>query len=63
MENKFHIGKKALRDEEKLLVTSSCSFSHNFFHGYISYARQNVALGGTGLKVIPLSNKLWQPKL
>ena len=47
---------------EKLLVTSNFSFSHNVLCSYISLVRQNVVLGGNGLKVFsfvphnPLSN-------
>ena len=50
MKNKCHIGSKALREKEKLLVTSNFSFSHSVFHSYISLVRQNAALCGNGLK-------------
>ena len=43
------MGWKALREKEKLLVTSNFSFPHNVFQSYISLVRQNAALCGTGL--------------
>ena len=49
MINKYHIGKKTLWEKEKLLVPSNFSFSHNVFHSYISFVRQNEALYGYGL--------------
>ena len=49
MENKCHMGWKLW--EEKLLVTSDFSFSHNVFYSYISLERQNVVLCGNGLNI------------
>ena len=49
MENKCHTWWKTLWEKGKLLVTSNFSFSHNFFHSYISLVRRNAALCGNGL--------------
>ena len=43
-------------EKEKLLVTSSFSFSHYVFHSYISLVPQNAALCGNGL-INPFPNK------
>ena len=39
MENKYHIRLKILREKEKLLVTSNCSFSQDVFNSYICHRR------------------------
>ena len=52
MKNKCLIGYKTLLEKEKLLVTSNFSFSHNVFHSYISFVRQNAVFSGTGLMYI-----------
>ena len=44
-----------LRENEKLLVTSNFSFSHNVFFSYISLVRQNMTLCGNGLNQLDLS--------
>ena len=48
MKNKCHLGQKTVGEKEKLLVSSNFSFSHNVFHSYISFVRQNVVLCGNG---------------
>ena len=44
---KCHIAQKTLREKEILLVTSKWTLSHNVFHSYIYFVRQNAALCGT----------------
>ena len=39
-----------MREKEKLLVTSSFSFSHSVLHSYMSLVHQNAVLCGNGLK-------------
>ena len=65
MKNKCRKGGKTLWENEKLLVTSNFSFSHNVFHRYISLVRQNVVLFCNGLthyttKVFNLLSTLWK---
>ena len=49
MENKYHIGQTILWENEKLLVTSNFSFSHNIFHSYKSLVCPSAVLCGNGL--------------
>ena len=44
-----------MRENEKLLVTSIFSFSHNVFHSYTSVACQNAALCGNGLTLYSIN--------
>ena len=59
MENKYHIGWKTLWEKEKLLYTSSFSFSHNVFYSYIPLVRQNTILCSIGLKGLTPNDKIY----
>ena len=58
MENKYHIRKKAMWENEKLLVTCNSSFLHNVFHMYMSLVRQNAVLCGNGLSYKALNFRI-----
>ena len=56
----IQMGKKTLREKEKLLVASNFSFSHSVFKRLVSQGRQKASLCGNGIKIYKTSSKIYQ---